>query len=113
MESGNIKFEDLGGGSVSLVPRSRVWERAMNLDVDCRSSHPQLSAASVPLLVVLREWGAEGNDAYLQTELLMIILQGVQAAAEWRVRFNLSSHFGSMSTDSSAYVRVYVYARCK
>ncbi len=60
----------------------------MNLGVDCRSSDPRLSAAVVPLLVALREWSVEEKDAYMQTELLMVILQGVQAVTEGKVRSN-------------------------
>ncbi len=58
----------------------------MNLNVDCSHSDPLLSAVTIPLLVAVREWGAEENAAYAQTELLMIIVEGVQAAAERKVR---------------------------
>ena len=58
----------------------------MNLDVDCRDREPQLFPAMVPLLVLVREWGAEGKAAYAQTDLLLFVLQEVHAVTERAVQ---------------------------
>ncbi len=84
--NGIRKFEDWGGDLNSYPHTRSLRTIPMNLNVDCSHSDPLLSAVTIPLLVAVREWGTEENAAYAQTELLMIIVEGVQAAAERKVR---------------------------
>ena len=53
----------------------------MNLGIDCREKESRLSPRIVPLLVLVREWSLFKEDAFLQTELILLLLQGVQAVS--------------------------------
>ena len=52
----------------------------MNFNVDCsESSGPRLTGV-VPLLVLVKEWGELGDDAFKETDIVLLLLQGVQLA---------------------------------
>ena len=52
----------------------------MNFNIDCsESSDPHLRRV-VPLLVLVKEWGELGDDAFKETDIVLLLLQGVQLA---------------------------------
>ena len=53
----------------------------MNAEVNCRDKRPVLSAQVVPLLALAHEWVGFGKDAFLQTDLILLLLRCVSAAA--------------------------------
>ena len=69
----------------------------MNLGVDCREKVPSLSPSILPLLVLVKEWSEFKEDAFLQTHLILVLLQGVQALSEGsgkvRAKWNTPSFF--------------------
>lgn len=56
----------------------------MNFDVDYRYIHTVRSPQAVPLLVLLKEWASYGQDAFAQTDLILLILQGIQPLAKFQ-----------------------------
>ena len=68
-------------GYLKFNPRRTGFSTAqnMNLGLDCREKGGPLSPRIVPLLVLVREWSLFKEDAFLQTELILLLLQGVQA----------------------------------
>ncbi len=56
----------------------------MNFDIDYR--HVNIVAKSprtVPVLVLIREWGRLKQDPYSQTEVIQLILEGIQPLANF------------------------------
>jgi len=58
---------------------------AMNLGINCSEKETSLSPRIVPLLVLAKEWGRSASlkeDAFLHTDIILLLLQGVQALSE-------------------------------
>ena len=58
---------------------------AMNLGINCSEKKTSLTPRIVPLLVLAKEWGRSASlkeDAFLQTDIILLLLQGVQALSE-------------------------------
>ena len=59
---------------------------AMNFNIDCKDKkHPGLQRV-VPLLVLAKEWGNLGKDAFDQTDIVLLLLQGIRHADDEKVR---------------------------
>ena len=63
----------------SSTPPSR-----MNLDIDYRHIHVVRSPQTVPLLVLIKEWGRYQKDAYSRTDIIFLILRGIQPLASFQ-----------------------------
>lgn len=53
----------------------------MNLDTDVSSRECALRPEVFSLLVLVAEWSELGQGAFMHTDLLLLLLQAVQAAA--------------------------------
>ena len=52
----------------------------MNFNVDCQQSEDPCLTKVVPLLVLVKEWGELGDDAFKEIDIVLLLLQGVQQA---------------------------------
>ena len=59
--------------------------RAMNFSVDCIEKKSPPLRRIVPLLVLAKEWGELGNDAFEQVDVVLLLLQGIRAVDEGKV----------------------------
>lgn len=53
----------------------------MNFDIDYRHVHIVRSPQAVPLLVLVREWGRYDYAAFALTDVILLILRGIQPMA--------------------------------
>ena len=53
----------------------------MNFDIDYRHVHIVRSPQAVPLLVLVREWGKGQEDAFGNTDVIFLLLRGIQPMA--------------------------------
>ncbi len=53
----------------------------MNFDIDYRHIHVVRSPQAVPLLILVREWGKYREAAYQFTDVILLILKGIQPMA--------------------------------
>lgn len=56
----------------------------MNFDVDYRYIHTVRSPQAVPLLVLIKEWTTHGQDAFELSDVILLILQGIQPLAKFQ-----------------------------
>ena len=54
----------------------------MNFNFDCAAQRNSHSLRVLPLLVAIREWSRAKEDAFSQTDVILTILQGVQAFSD-------------------------------
>lgn len=59
---------------------------AMNFSVDCSEKRSPCLQRVVPLLTLVKEWGYQGIDAFQQTDVVLLLLQGIQLADDDKVR---------------------------
>ena len=57
----------------------------MNFSVDCAEKRSPPLRRIVPLLVLVKEWGGLGNDAFDQVDVVLLLLQGIRAVDEGKV----------------------------
>ena len=57
----------------------------MNFNVDCSEKKSPPFRRIVPLLVLVKEWGGLGNDAFDQIDVVLLLLQGIRSADEGKV----------------------------
>ena len=62
----------------------------MNFNVDCQQSEDPCLTKVVPLLVLVKEWGELGDDAFKEIDIVLLLLQGVQQADADKVGCTLS-----------------------
>ena len=55
----------------------------MNFSIDYRHTRIVRSPQAVPLLVLVREWGRCGQDAFLHADVIALILRGIQPQANF------------------------------
>ena len=53
----------------------------MNFDIDYRHVHIVRSPQAVPLLVLVREWGKHQEAAFGLTDVILLLLRGIQPMA--------------------------------
>lgn len=58
---------------------------AMNFGVDCAEKKSPPLSRIVPLLVLAKEWGELGSDAFDQINVVLLLLQGIRAVNEGKV----------------------------
>ena len=56
----------------------------MNFEIDYRHIHIVRSPQALPLLLLVREWGEYGNNAFLHTDIILLILRGIQPLANFK-----------------------------
>ena len=59
--------------------------RTMNFIVDCSEQKSLPLRRIVPLLVLVKEWGGMGKDAFNQMDIVLLLLQGIRAVDEEKV----------------------------
>lgn len=57
----------------------------MNFSVDCTEKKSPPLPRIVPLLVLVKEWGELGSDAFDQVDVVLLLLQGIRAVDEGKV----------------------------
>lgn len=97
-------LERKGGGRISreqiafqvnLMRCSReVCYPIMNTEIDCREKRAPLSASVLPVVALTSEWARFGEDAYLQSDLISLLLSCVHAlsASDVEVRLLWGGH---------------------
>lgn len=58
---------------------------AMNFSVDCTEKKSPPLPRIVPLLVLVKEWGELGSNAFDEVDVVLLLLQGIRAIDEGKV----------------------------
>lgn len=56
----------------------------MNFDVDYRYIHTVRSPQAVPLLVLIKDWAGYGEAAFQHSDVILLVLQGIQPLAKFQ-----------------------------
>ena len=59
--------------------------KAMNFSIDCTERKNLSLQRVVPLLVLVKQWGDLGKDAFQHVDIVLLLLQGIQLGDEGKV----------------------------
>ena len=89
-KGGGLSSREQIAYQVIFMRRSReICYPIMNTEIDCREKRPALSASVLPVVALTSEWARFGEDAYLQSDLISLLLSCVHALSASDVEVRL------------------------